>query len=403
MVSFDLLRLFRSGRGAKGWEIIKRGMEMTNREKLKEYIQNGGEHFICSPQIGAGAGFDTRLAGKTWMSATTIEDTMAACRQFDIVPLYNMGLPDLTGLVETVDVSTTMEESRGGARRTYDSVFRTPAGELHSRMIDDEFKGGCPVENYVKDEEDLAVLEYYLDALNEVQDFSAITEGVRRNREVIGEDDAMDIQWAMQPYELLCFPSTMDTAILATIAEETFRRLMDKVLTLDEKLIDAVAKGGSDFVFLGGPGAEMISPRYYEEFLVPYSKQVTAMAHKAGLLVYTHICSPIEPMLTRGYYNQMGIDLFETLSEAPVGNVKSIEDAFSKLSPEICTRGNIGLDALLNETPEQIYQRAWHILDMARKMGRKHILAASDYMFYDTKIENVHAMCRAVRDFNESH
>lgn len=376
---------------------------MTNREIYKNYVKNGGEKFICSPQIGAGAGFDAKLVGKTWLGSVTVQETMAACRQFDMVPLYNMGLPDLAGLVDSVQVKSTMNESREGTRRTYDTEFITPVGKLHSRTIDDELKGGCPVEYYVKEEEELDILEYYLDELLEVKDFSKITEGVRKNREILGEDEAMDIQWAMQPYELLCFPSTVDAAILATICEEKYYELMDKMLRLDEKLIDAVAKGGSDFVFLGGPGSEMISPKYYEKFLVPYSKQVTDMCHEAGLLVYTHMCSPIEPMLSMGYYNQMGIDLFETLSEAPVGNVKSIEDAFSKLSPDICTRGNIGLDALLNETPEQIYERSWRILETAKRMGRKHMLAASDYMFYDTKIENVHAMCRAVREFNESH
>jgi hypothetical protein len=40
------------------------------------------------------------------------------------------------------------------------------------------------------------------------------------------------------------------------------------------------------------------------------------------------------------------------------------------------------------------------ILETAKRMGRKHILAASDYMFYGIPAENVHAMCRAVRDFN---
>ncbi|MBQ4573620.1 MAG: hypothetical protein IJA85_00305 [Clostridia bacterium] len=373
---------------------------MTNRELFKNYVKNGGKDFICSPQIGAGAGFDTRLAGKTWMTATTMEDTVNACRQFDMIPLYNLGLPDVSQLVSSVQITGEMTESEGGKRKNYNNTFKCPLGELYSRMIDEELKGACPVEFYVKEEEDLDILEYYLDALLEVKDFSLIENGVRGCRNFIGEDEAMDIQWAMQPYELMGFPSTMDTAILASVAEEQCRRLMDKILQLDEYLIDAAAKGGTDFVFLGGPGSEMISPNYYENFLVPYSKQVTEMVHKAGLLVYTHICSPIEPMLTNGYYNQMGIDLFETLSEAPVGNVKSIEDAFTKLSPEICTRGNIGLDALLNETPEQVYERAWKILDAAKKMGRKHILAASDYMFYDTKTENVHAMCKAVREFN---
>lgn len=372
---------------------------MTNRETLKNYIVNGAEKFICSPQIGAGAGFDAKMAGKTWLGVG-LEDTRNACRRFDMVPLYNMGLPDLAQLVDTVSVTSSMTWSKNSTRKNFSSTFSTPVGELHSSSIEEEYNGGCPIEYYVKDEDDLDVLEYYLDRLLEVQDFSKITEGVRRSRDIIGEDEAMDIQWAMQPYELLCFPNTADTAILATVCEDRFRALMDKILRLEEKLIQAVAEGGSDFVFLGGPGSEMISPKYYENFLVPYSRQVTAMAHRAGLLVYTHICSPIEPMLSMGYYNQMGIDLFETLSEAPVGNVRSIGDAFSKLSPEICTRGNIGLDALMFETPEQIYDRSIRILETAKRMGRKHILAASDYMFYQCKEENVHAMCRAVRDFN---
>ena len=376
---------------------------MTNREKLLNYIRHGGDKFICSPQIGAGAGFDAMIAGKTWLGQATMEDTMNACAMFDMTPLYNMGLPDLTKLVPEIKTSHTMTLSRGGKRKNHKNVFTTPVGELTSMSIEDELSGGCPVEFYVKDEEDLDVLEYYLDRLLEVTDFSIVTEHVRNCRKLVGEENAFDIQWAMQPYEVWGFPSTADTAILATIAEEQFRRIMDKVLRLDEKLIKAVAAGGSDFVFLGGPGSEMISPKYYENFMVPYSQMVTDMAHEQGLLIYSHICSPIEPMLTMGYYNKMGIDLFETLSPPPVGNVKSIEDAFSKLSPEICTRGNIGLDALLNETPEQIYEKSWHILEMAKKMGRKHILAASDYLFYETKIENVHAMCRAVKDFNESH
>ena len=373
---------------------------MTNREKLLNYIRHGGDKFICSPQIGAGAGFDAMIAGKTWLGQATMEDTMNACAMFDMTPLYNMGLPDLTKLVPEIQTSHNMTLSRGGKRKNHKNVFSTPVGELTSMSIEDELSGGCPVEFYVKDEEDLDVLEYYLDRLLEVTDFSIVTEHVRNCRKLVGEENAFDIQWAMQPYEVWGFPSTADTAILATIAEEQFRRIMDKVLRLDEKLIKAVAAGGSDFVFLGGPGSEMISPKYYENFMVPYSQMVTDMAHEQGLLIYSHICSPIEPMLTMGYYNQMGIDLFETLSQPPVGNVKSIEDAFSKLDPNMCTRGNLGLDSLMQDTPEQIYEKSMHILETAKKMGRKHILAASDYMFYNTKTENVHAMAKAVRDFN---
>ena len=80
-------------------------------------------------------------------------------------------------------------------------------------------------------------LKYFLDALLEVKDFSKITESVKGSRASIGEDYVMDVQWCTQPYELLGFPSTMDTAILAMEAEDQFRRIMDKILKLDEKLM----------------------------------------------------------------------------------------------------------------------------------------------------------------------
>lgn len=372
---------------------------MTNRELFIHYIKTGEGKFICSPQIGAGSGFDTKVSGKTWFSQTTYEDTKYTCEQFDMIPLYNFGLPDLTQLTPHIHWERQPVKISETGRRSYRSDFVTPAGRLYNTTVEDELKGSCQTKYLITDEDELDILEYYLDRLLEVEDFSVITTQVAQMRKIVG-DNALDVQWAMQPYELLCFPNTLDTALLAFDCRERFFALMDKILRLDEKLIEAVAAGGADFVFLGGPGAEMISPKYYEDFLVPYSKQVTDMVHKNGMLVYTHICSPIEPMPTKGYYNQMGIDLFETLSEAPVGNVKSIEDAFSKLDPSICTRGNIGLDRLLYCTPEEIYDQSWKILETAQRMGRKHILAASDYLFYETKEENIHAMCRAVRDFN---
>ncbi|MFV0400825.1 MAG: uroporphyrinogen decarboxylase family protein [Oscillospiraceae bacterium] len=373
---------------------------MNNRELLKHYVVHGGDKAICSPQIGAGAGFDTMLAGKRWISETTLEDLAAAWKRFDVVPLYNLGLPDLTQLVPDVETSAERHFEADKNRYVTDCRFCTPLGTLTSLLVEHEIDGVSQTKYLIVDEDELEILEIYLDRLLEVEGFSPITRGVREQREAVGEDVAMDIQWAMQPYELLCFPNTVDTAVFAMTCPEIFTRLMEKILRLNEKLIPAVAAGGSDFVFLGGPGSEMISPDYYERFLVPYSKILSEMAHQNGLLIYSHICSPIEPMLTMGYYNQMGIDLFETLSQAPVGNVASIGDAFGKLDERICTRGNIGLDRLLNATPEEIREESLAILETAKRMGRKHILAASDYMFYQTKVENVQAMVDACAEFN---
>lgn len=364
----------------------------TNREKYINYVKNGGKMF-ASPQIGAGAGFDTKLAGKEWISQTTFDDLKNACKKFNMTPLYNFGMIDLSSLIPNECRWENLQSEESGDRKYYENRLHIGKYFLDVHSMEEKIKGGFQTKYLITEEAELAVLDYYLDRLLEVTDFSSVTQHVKNCREIAGDGEVIDIQWAMQPYELFCFADTMNTAIFAMEHTDLFIKMMDKILTIDERLIKSVALGGSDFIFLGGPGSEMISPKYYEDFLVPYSKIVTSFAHKENLLIYSHICSPIEPMLTKGYYNQMGIDLFETLSPEPVGNIKSLEDAFSKLSPDICTRGNIGLDKLLLCTPDEIRDIAYDIVRTAEKCGRKHILAASDYLFYDIPEENVRAMC----------
>ena len=366
----------------------------TNREKYKNYVKNGGQMF-ASPQIGAGAGFDTKLAGKEWISETTTEDLKKACAKFNMTPLYNFGMIDLCSLIPHECRWENLKNEEKGNRRYYENRLHIGKYHLDVFSMEEKIKGGFQTKYLITDESELFILDYYLDRLTEVTDYSPVVEHVKNCRAAAGENEAVDIQWAMQPYELFCFADTMNTAIFAAEHRDLFIKMMDKVQKIDEKLIKAVALGGGDFIFLGGPGSEMISPKYYEDFIVPYSKSVTKAAHKENLLVYSHICSPIEPMLTLGYYNEMGIDLFETLSPPPVGNIKSLDDVFMKLSPDICTRGNIGLDSLLLRSPEEIRDIAANIVETAKKHNRKHILAASDYLFYDIPEENVRAMCDA--------
>ena len=88
---------------------------MTKREILIDYVKNGGQRFLCSPQIGAGAGFDTKIAEKTWIGDTTIEDTRNAWEMFDVIPLYNYELPQLHELTPKLEMKNV---SGQGKQRT---------------------------------------------------------------------------------------------------------------------------------------------------------------------------------------------------------------------------------------------------------------------------------------------
>lgn len=369
---------------------------MTKRQEFIHYVKNGGERLMCSPQIGGGAGYDTKLYGKEWNSEGRQEYTVEVTQRYPMVPLYNVGLDPVMHCGDKLKwVQDEYTESEG--KRTYKSHCDTPFGTMYRHADERPHSGGFHVVNAINDADDFDKLEYVIDTALSSGDFSCYTRLGKEASDFYGDKGAVSVQWCMQPYEMLGYPSTLTTVFLAQDDEERFIRLMDKILELDYQIIDALAPSGIDFVFLGGPGAELISPSYYEKYLVPYSKKVTDYAHERGLLIYSHICSPIEPMLSMGYYNQMGIDLFETLSPAPEGNIQSLSDALSKIDPKICTRGNVSMSLLINGTPEMVEKEVFAVIDAAK--GRKHMVAASDYLMYEVPEENVIALCSAVEKY----
>ncbi len=369
---------------------------MNNRERFIDYVKNGGEKPICSIQIGAGAGFDTRMSGKEWITETTMDDTIKVSEMFDMVPLYNLGIDVMipSGLQWKV-----VGEERTEEVRKWEYALETPYGELRQTSIEQKNKGVTRTVDPVNGEEDLDKFEWLLDEILGGKDYGKLTDSIGAAVDYIGNRGAIDFQWGMQPYELFSYPNPLNTMFLAMDNEEKFFGLMDKCLAISKKIVDCVHAVKGDFCFLGGPAAEMVNPYIYETFMVPYGRKITDYVHSKGLLVYSHVCSPVEPFLTKGYFNELGIDLFETLSMKPVGNVVSIEDAFSKLDEKMCTRGNVGLDKLINSTPDEIYADVTHIMDMAVKFNRKHMVAASDYLMTDCKEENVKAMCDAVKNY----
>ena len=369
---------------------------MTKREKFIDYVKNGGEQLICSPQIGGGAGYCAKLMGKRFCSEGTTEDTIAVNSRLNMLPLYNFGLDPFMHCKEIQWVNDSYFKDDTKIEST--SHCDTPHGTMRRHYLEHPGKGGFNIVNAINDEDDLDMLEYVIDtALSSDGDYGCYTELGKKYSQLIGDDGAVSLQWCMQPYEMLGYPPTVATVMLPKYDEERFFSLMDKIVELDKKIIDALCGSGVDFLVLGGPGSEMISPEYYEKYLVPYSKLVTDYAHSKGFMIYSHICSPIEPMLTLGYYNQMGIDLFETLSPAPEGNIISIADAFTKLDPRMCTRGNVSLSKMVTGTPADIREEVFNIMDAAK--GRKHMVAVSDYLLYDVPEENVQALCDAVEEY----
>lgn len=372
------------------WKNGRDENRMTKREKFLNYVRHGGDVPMVSIQIGAGAGFDTKLAGKQWVSETTIDDTLSAIEQVGGDVLVNLGLPGFDAHVP--HLAWKSETSHAGQDRVTRSHLDTPYGVLEWEYHERIKQGTTPVKYPLKFGDSLDAVLWMLEKQY---------EGVRYIPEMVGPvlaqvqpKYAVCIQWSVQPFELLCLTPAPDAVMFAMSDTEGYRNLCDRILEVNLALCSAVIGSGADFVFVGGPGRELMSPFLYETFIVPDSKKISETVHEAGGLVYSHICSPVQPFLDMGYYGQMGLDLFETLSPPPVGNVSSLKKARENLPEQMCTRGNIGLDVLLEGTPEDAERETLRVLEETK--GSKHIVAASDYLFYDIPLENVQAVVKTV-------
>jgi len=367
------------------------------RERFIDYVKNGSDRPLVSLQIGAGAGFDVKLAGKTWNSYGTLDDLIRAYEIVECEPLFNTGLPGLTDLNPDIrSVEATLAENE--EERIWTSRIETPFGPLDWRFHEVPKTGTMILEYPVTDEDGLKAFDKVLwYAEQHAKGADRIPELLGENLAKLQPHGAVSVQWNLQPFEMFGLPAVNSLVMLAMLHPERFKEVCEELVELNTDIMKAVFKAGADFVFLGGPGVEMLNPRMYEDFLIPDSRILTDRAHDMGGLIYSHICSPIEPFLTMGFYNRMGIDLFETLSPPPVGNVESLAKAREICDDHMCTRGNIGLDLLLKGTPEDVEQATLDVLDATK--GSKHMVAASDYLFYDIPLVNVKTVVETVNGY----
>ena len=369
---------------------------MSVRKKFIDYVRNGGNEPFVSLQIGAGAGFDTKLAGKVWNSETTIDDTIDAYHKVGCEPLINIGLPDAGKFCD--DLKRDWKITYSDRERIMEAHLESPYGLLSWKNHELPKQGIVP-QNYPLSfsdgEKAFDIVRWYADCYGKVA--GKLGEELEPMIKHIQEDAPVSVQWNMQPFELFGLMTVDNLVMFSMLYPQQYRKCCDYILEVNLDIVNSVFDAGADFVFLGGPGSEMLSPQLYEDFLIPDSKKLTDHIHSRGGLVYTHICSPIQPFLDMELYNRMGIDLFETLSPPPVGNVESLSKAREVLPENICTRGNVGLDILLNGSEEDVVEKTVEVLETTK--GYKHMVAASDYLFYDIPLENVEAMVQTVKNY----
>ena len=152
--------------------------------------------------------------------------------------------------------------------------------------------------------------------------------------------------------------------------------LLEQLTVASVSWATAQARHGCDAVlissaFAGGP---LLSPKMYEEFVLPYERKVTDAIKAEGVVPYTHTCGSIGDRL--GLMVQTGTCGIDTLDPPPLGNAE-LADAKTEIGDQVFIKGNMNAVELLQfTTKEQVLDQATNRIEIG-KPGGGYILSTA--------------------------
>ena len=168
--------------------------------------------------------------------------------------------------------------------------------------------------------------------------------------------------------------------------------------SFDLPLIEKAVAAGVDIVLLGDDYADnrgpFMSPKHFEEFILPALRRAVQTAHEAGARVLKHTDGYIMPIIDM--ILDTGIDAINPIEPAAgmdIGEVKR------KYGDRVCIVGNIDCgDLLSNGTPEQVREAVRECIEAAAP-GGGFMLSSSNSIHSSVRPENCLAMGEACREF----
>ena len=139
----------------------------------------------------------------------------------------------------------------------------------------------------------------------------------------------------------------------------------------------------------------LISPKAFEEFVLPYTRELHERALAMGVRsIFCHICG--DHNLNLPYWEQIP---FGDPGMMSFGPEMDITTAVKHLGDKNIIFGNVPATTILLGTPEEIYEECRKCIEKGKKAPRGFVLMAGCEVPVDTPPYNFWAMRKAVSDF----
>lgn len=139
--------------------------------------------------------------------------------------------------------------------------------------------------------------------------------------------------------------------------------------------------------------ASMVGPRYFDQYVYPYEKQLFDFIQARCLGAIYHNCGDGRALIP--LYNGLRPRCYESMTEPPYAD-NDPADFAARCDSSIALTGNIDqIDFLKRATPAEVMARAHALLDIMQ--GRPFILATSDFL-ESAPEANLFALSRAAQE-----
>jgi len=181
---------------------------------------------------------------------------------------------------------------------------------------------------------------------------------------------------------------------------EFVRRLSEMAWAYQGRLLENMAQAGVDILLTGddyaGRTGPLVSPRHFQEFVLPYLQKAVAIAHKHSLPFIKHTDGNLWKILDM--IVDTGIDGLhpnEPMAGMDIGEVKA------KYGHRIAVLGNVDCGMLLPFGTEGEVVEAVKETIAKASVGGGHILSSSNSIHPAVKPENYRAMIAAAREYGQ--
>jgi len=305
----------------------------------------------------------------------------------------------LVEFMDDVDVAVQEQRRDGAVRRV--TVVRTPVGEMTDVFITPYDGPAYWEENFVKGREDLPALTHLVERFTQ-----ALLEDGRAREAVKSKHRDEAAKWpAHVPFfAVMSVPSFEVTSQLYMAPAEVFclladepaamERVFEEVAQSNAVLVECAAEAGADFVFGAINGLEIYSPAIYERYFVPEATALHEAAHVCGLRGWVHTCGRMGRLIEMGVYERMKVDVLESLSHPPLGDVADLPGALDRLGRKIVTRGAVNVGLFYESDLGKIRERTRAVIEEVR--GHRHMIGDTNDSFPTYPRENILAFVEEV-------